>query len=220
MEPPRQHNYFNLVNALLIALVTLMGAFVAWRASVAADGAGDASLDGLMAERNVQETRALHKITHYQNYRAYTSYLRYNLIGDQIEADMEQTPDLSEESAALLERQKQEAWNTAEVAVFPRNFLKRNGAYDTERELGEAWADASREIDLDPQTHFQEADQQQTKSNRLLGILTVLAVALIFFTLAEEFERRSLKYTMAALGLVLALGGVAATVAVEYALLA
>lgn len=42
MEAPEPTDHLGLVNALLIALVTLIGAFVVRRVSAASDNAGDA----------------------------------------------------------------------------------------------------------------------------------------------------------------------------------
>ena len=46
------------VVAILIAVVTVIGAVVAWRSSVADDGAGDADFAGLRASVRSEETRA------------------------------------------------------------------------------------------------------------------------------------------------------------------
>ncbi len=213
MESTEQNDRLTLINALLIALVTLLGAYVAWRASVAADNAGDASLAGLMATLNVQETLALNNTQHYENYRAYTAYTRYNALGDEIEADLAKAP-LDE--AETLDRQMREAWDAAESFYFPREYLKRDGTYDTQRELGEALAETARQKDLNPQPHFSEADQSQTKSNWLIGVITGLAIALLCFTLVESVNRTAFKYALITVGVIITAGGVAATLAIEY----
>lgn len=203
------------ISALLIALVTLIGAFVAWRASVANDNAGDASLAGLIATLKVQETLALNHTLLYENYRAYTAYTRYNALGDQIEADLE---NASEAEMELLDRQMREAWDAAESFDFPHEYLKRDGSYDTQRELGETLAEAARQGDLNPQPHFTEADQMQTKSNWLVVVITGLAAALLCFALVESANRSTFKYALITLGVIIMLAGVAATVAIEYSL--
>lgn len=213
MESSEQSDRLTLINALLIALVTLLGAFVAWRASVAADNAGDASLAGLMATLNVQETLALNNTQHYENYRAYTAYTRYNTLGDEIEIDLAKA---SLDEAEILDRQMREAWDAAQSFYFPREYLKRDGTYDTQRELGEALAETARQKDLNPAPHFAESDQSQTKSNWLIGVITGLAVALLFFTLVESVSSAALKYVLIAAGVLITIGGVAATVAIEY----
>ncbi|MEW5960767.1 MAG: hypothetical protein AB1801_23830 [Chloroflexota bacterium] len=203
----------SIINALLIALVTLIGAYVAWRASVAADNAGDASLAGLVSTLNVQETLALNNAELYENYRAYTAYTRYNELGYQIEADLK---NASTEEAEVLDRQMREAWDTAESFYFPREYLKRNGSYDTERELGETFAEAARQKDLNPQPYYDEADKMQTRSNRLIMVITGLAVGLLCFTLVESLNSRALKYIFMSLGLIITVAGVIATIAIDH----
>jgi hypothetical protein len=214
LETSESTDRLALVNALLIALVTLIGAFVAWRASVAGDNAGDAALDGLLATLNVQETLALNNTYLYENYRAYTAYTRYNALGDEIETDLVELSDETE--AEVLDRQMREAWDAAESFYFPREYLKRDGSYDTQRELGEALAETARQSDLNPTPHFTEADQMQAKSNWLVGVITGLAAALLCFTLVESVQNSTLKYILVSLGVVIMLVGIGATVAIEY----
>ncbi len=213
METSEPNDRLEIINALLIALVTLIGAFVAWRASVASDNAGDASLDGLFATRNAQETLALNNTQLYENYRAYLAYTRYNELGDQLEADLASVPAAE---AEVLDRQMRDAWDAAESFYFPREYLKRDGSYDSQRELGEALAEAARQQDLNPQPHYEEADKMQAKSNWLIVVITVLTVALLCFTLVESVTRPALKYALITLGVIITIGGVAATIAIEY----
>jgi hypothetical protein len=214
LETSEQIDRLSLVNALLIALVTLIGAFVAWRASVASDNAGDAALAGLITTLNVQETLALNHTYLYENYRAYTAYTRYNALGDEIEADLAEVS--AEAEAEVLDRQMREAWDAAESFYFPREYLKRDGSYDTQRELGEALAEAARQSDLNPTPHFTEADQMQVKSNWLVVVITGLAAALLCFTIVESVQSSTLKYSLMGLGVVVMLIGIGATVAIEY----
>lgn len=201
------------VNALLIALITLFGAYVAWRASVAGDNAGDASLAGIMATLNSQEVQAVNHLNLYENYGAYTQYTRYNEQGYMILADL---PQAEEDDLEALEKEMTEAWDSAELYYFPREYLKLDGAYDTQRELGEAFAEAARKIDVNPEPSFKESDTFMTKSNQLVAILTALAVALVLFTMVETVENRVVQYVFLGLGLFMALGGVAATAYIEY----
>ena len=52
--------------AILIAIVAMLGAVVAWRSSVVDDGAGDADYAGLRAAVNAEETRALNFVNAYK----------------------------------------------------------------------------------------------------------------------------------------------------------
>ena len=134
----------------------------------------------------------------YANYRAYTAYVRYNELGNLIADDL---PDVSESEADALEHQMKEAWTLAIGAsgFFPNRYLNRDGTYGTDRELGEAWADAAQQKDLYPEQHFANADRLRAKSSWLVAVIVLLTVSVWFYTLAEGIDH-PVKY-------VLALGG-------------
>jgi hypothetical protein len=183
--PTEKGDRLQTVVAILIALVALLGAVVAWRAALASDEAGDADFAGLNATLNSEQTRALNSTSLYEHYRVYTVYLRNNELGNLLADDLDKQPDEAE--AAKLEQQKSEAWDTASAnqPFFPSRYLDREGNYNVQRELGEEWAEASQEKDLNPGSHFQNADQMRAKSNWLIGILIILGFSLLFYTIGE-----------------------------------
>ena len=189
---------FKIIVAVLIALVAVVGAVAAWRSALIDDEAGDEDFAGLAAVINAQETHTSSNSMMYANYRAYTAYVRYNELGNLIDDDL---PDVSESEADTLEHQMQEAWTLAIGAsyFFPNRYLNRDGTYDTDRELGEAWADAAQQKDLYPEQHFARADRLRAKSSWLVAVIVLLTVSVWFYTLAEGIDH-PVKY-------VLALGG-------------
>ncbi len=207
---------FTTVIAIMIALVALIGALVAWRASVAEDASGDADYAGLRAAINVEETRALNATTAYAQYGAYVTYQRNSAIGDLLVDDMDQAA--TEDEALILNSQRADAHDvaTASERLFQQRFLNRDGSYSVERQLGEMWADASKQRDLNPEPQFAEADRLRTKSNSLLAAVGVLALALVFYTLIESANGRG-RYVLFALGTLLAIGGTLAAIVLEAA---
>jgi len=143
---------------------------VAWRASVAADGAGDADFAGLKASLNAEETRSINFVNAYEHYGAYTAYSRYIQLGDLLEKEVDSNAGLSEEEAFLLDRQRAEAYDLADANqdLFPNRFLNRDGSYSVQREMGEAWADAAKEKDLNPDPQYAEAEKPLQESLRRL----------------------------------------------------
>jgi hypothetical protein len=200
--------------AILIAVVTVIGAVVAWRASVADDGAGDADFAGLRASVLSEQTKALNDVNAYESYGAYTNYKRYQELGDLLEADEANAPA---EEVALLERQRADNHDLSisNQRLFPNKFLDRDGSYNVKRQLGEMWADAAKENDLNPGPQFAEADQLRTKANSLLVAVAILAVALVFYTLVEAVGSR-MKYLLTALGSLCMVAGVAFALVVEF----
>ena len=65
---------FKTVVAVMLALATVAGAFVAWRASLISNASGLADAEGLRASLNVEETDSLNYIVSNQHLAAYTDY--------------------------------------------------------------------------------------------------------------------------------------------------
>lgn len=216
-EPEEKESRLETVVAILIAVVTVIGAIVTWRASVAADGAGDADFAGLQASTNAEETRALNFVNAYEHYGAYVNYSRNLNLGNALAAELNNAPPASAEEFFWLDRQRAEAYDIAKANqdLFPNRFLNRDGTYSVARELGEGWADAKKEKDLNPDPHYIEADALRLKTNLLLATISLLAVGLVFFTLVESLGDR-LRIPILILGTLFSLAGTIAAIVVEF----
>ena len=216
-EEQEKESPLETIVAVLIALVTVIGAVVVWRASVIADASGDADFAGLRASINAEETRALNYVNAYENYGAYTTYKRYNDLGDLIVEDMGK---VTEDQVDVLNSQRADAHDLALATegLFPNKFMNRDGTYALQRQLGEMWADAAKEKDLKPEPQFAEADSLRGKTNRMLGSVSILALALVFYTLVESVSER-LKYWMVGAGSALMVIGTVVALFIEFGLL-
>jgi hypothetical protein len=199
--------------AIMIAAITVIAALVAWRASVIEDAAGDSDYAGLRAAVNVEETRALNFVNAYENYGAYTNYQRYRDLGDLISEDQ---TTVSEAEGLVLESQRSEAHDLAIASqtLFPNKFLNRDGTYGLQRQMGELWADAAKEKDLNPTPQFADADAQRGKSTRMLISLMVFAIGLVFLSLVESIEKG--RSVMIALGSMTVVAGMVIYFLVEF----
>ena len=183
---------FQTIMAIMIAIVTLVGAVIAWRAAVAHINAGDADFAGLSAALNAEETLTLTNNTFHRHYRAYTSFSGNDVFSNNLDGvPRVQTLRNNAQSIAATDR-----------LFFPNRYLNRDGSYAGDRQVGEAWAEASQIRDLDPAPHFGEADQARLKTNWLVGIFIGLALSLLFFTIAEGLHqgRSQLRFIMAFAG--------------------
>lgn len=216
--PEKEDSRLETLVAILIAVVTVLGAIVAWRASVAADGAGDADFAGLQASLNAEETHAIDFVNAYEHYGAYVAYARNLKLGNAIADDLNAAPPASESEAFWLDRQRAEAFDIARANqdLFPNRFLNRDGSYSVQREIGEGWADAKREKDLNPDSHYAEADALRQKTNRMLATIAVLGVGLVFFTLVESAGER-LRLPVLVLGLLFSAAGTLTAIVIEFA---
>lgn len=210
--------WFSTIIALLIAAVSVAGAIVAWRASVSADGAGDADTAGLRATINLSETRALAAVNVYDDYASFVEYYVNRGISQRLEQALFDLPtDSPAETLETLQTDLADNMDltSASQLAFPNQFLNRDGTYAFERQRGEILANAARQRDLNPQPSYDEADTLRQQTNNLLIALTVLAIGLVFYTFIEAFENRLLRYTLTLGGTVLFIVGVGMVYLIE-----
>lgn len=160
----------NLYNGLLIALLTVIAAVVAWRASVADDAAGDEDYAGLQATVNAEETKALNYVEAMEHYGAFLNFHKNYVLSDRL--GEEKGKDAADLAAASL-------------GQFPSRFMNRDGTYSVQRELGSLWQDASKVKDMDDGKHFEDSEKFRAKSLNLSLAVVVMTLALVILTLVE-----------------------------------
>lgn len=205
---------FQIIIAIMIAVVSLVGAAVAWQATRAEPD--DADRAGLRATLNAETTRFINNAVLYKRYRAYTTYT----LNDELQRQIGE--DLAEAGAAERVEQARQRAQALDLATtsqlfFPSRYLNRDGSYNTQRDLGEAWAQAGQKLDLNAQPHFDEADQERLKIIIAVTILIGLAISLLFYTLAEALHpaRRWLRFGTALGGTLFLVIGIIAAVSLE-----
>ncbi|MBN8657332.1 MAG: DUF2834 domain-containing protein [Anaerolineae bacterium] len=200
----KQDNFKSWI-AVLTAIVTVLGASAACLASVAVSTAGDQDFAGLDASIRAQKAEIINYVIAYQNYRAYTDYLRYDEMGY-----LMYDPEADAETDARNYAIQQEVWGVSSglLSSFVKaRYIDPDGSYDIERELQEAFADDAQTSDLNSQPYFEKSDAERSRSAFLTADMIVFAVSFWFLTLAQATEK-NIKYVWAALGVLFAIGGV------------
>lgn len=202
MQP--KHDHFKSNVAILVALVTILGAFAACRATVVSSHASDADFEGVSAAIHSQRAELVNEIYAYEHHRAYTSYVRYLELGYLLyDEGMKSDPP-------VYEAQWKELWGLADAMkilfFLPRYMDFDDGVYDIQRELEEARADDAQFNDLNPGPHFDRSDLFRQQSLILTADLILFAMAFWLLTVAQLVENR-LKYLLAALGILTTFGG-------------
>lgn len=202
---------FKSVASIMVAVVTVIGAALACRASYASNTASNADFAGLVAAIKAEETTITNYLTTYEHYRAFTTYTRYDELGN-IVGDEAPSPELG--------RLQREVWGLAQglqFTFFPPRYLNNDGAYDIQRELDESFAESAQSNDIFPQSHFAEADAARAKTSLLTGILIIMSVSFWFFTVAQAINNR-FKYFFGFGGFGILLLGLVVWLIVEVAL--
>ena len=202
--------------SVLIACVTILGATAACLATFALSGAGDEDFEGMSAAINAQREEVVNRINAYEHYRAYTAYIRYLELGSLFQ---EEATQADAERAQELNKQREEIWGLAgemRLSFFPPGYVDtRDGSYNVQRELDEAWADDVQSSDVNPRPHFDQADALRTRSSYLIADMIIFAVSFWFLTLSQAIENRW-RYLAGALGILAGLGGILGILIAEF----
>jgi hypothetical protein len=173
--------------SILIALTTVLGAGAAWRSTIASEKAEDAEREGFANVAAREQARS-------EIGSSLNASLFYFLTTKSYEAQAEQLKRESgraaSDDAARLADQAKAYKGLADVSVAAvENALSPDGSLDLGRQFDIEMSQAERERDLDPGPEFAEADDLNTKSQRLVGISAFLIAGALFFTFAQVARR-------------------------------
>lgn len=176
--------------AIMIAIVSIVGATIAWRVAIAASAAGNADTAGLLAELDQQDAESFATITVFGHLTAYASFVSDRALAnvyDQLAAANPQRADYAAAASAF-----RLASNYA-LGILPAAYVDRNEKLNVARDRGETIARESIDKNIDPKPNFDNADKDRLKVQLLLVNLILLGVALVCLTLADAI-RNLLRY--------------------------
>jgi hypothetical protein len=216
--------HFETVVAIWIAIVTVAGAFVAWRASTVGSGAADTDRQGILSAVSRERVQTDHRTRLYNDLRVFTDYIQNREMASLLRQDAGKWTDMGQaEQAETLSREAGAYEDLADSAYgfldYPQYVREDDGGgktYDAEGYLQASLAIEARTQDLNPDDDFQEADRLYLQEQRLVGIVIVLAVALLFFTLAQ-ITQSFLRYIFVTIGLFAFLAALAIGALIEVA---
>ncbi|RMF31030.1 MAG: hypothetical protein D6759_10780 [Chloroflexi bacterium] len=205
MDPQGNPPRFQTLIAVLIAMVTVTGAIVAWRAATISSEADDAEREGLLSTIVRERVDATNRTWLYNDLRTFALYTEYQALADRLAQDAQAHREAGDEDEA--DRLAQEAERYRLLSDNLRRFLfegyiTSEGTYDANAFLARRWAEAAREADLEPQDDLALADTLRLRAQRLVGGTIFLAAALLLLTLAQ-ISRSGLRYLFLAGGVTL-----------------
>jgi hypothetical protein len=199
---------FSTFVSILIALVSVLGAILAWRVAVASSNASTADTRGLLAEVDRAEVTLQASITVFGHKAVYASFITNKALGDAFASLGTSYQPLSFAFKSAAARS---------LDFMPRIYLDRDEKFDVARDLGETAADFALNRDTNPQTQYNAADISRTKSLLLLGDLIWLSGALVALTLADAIHH-PLRYFFLLAGIGILFTGSLTAVLIERAI--
>jgi uncharacterized Tic20 family protein len=200
--------HFETVIAIWIAIVTVAGALVAWRASTVGSNAADADRQGIISAVSRERVQTDHRTRLYNDLRIFTDYIQNWEMALLLKQDAQRLGEMGQtEQVESLWREVGTYEDLADSAYgfldYPQYVKEDNEGrkiYDVESYLQASLDIEARIQDLNPDDDFQEADRLHLQEQRLVGVVILLAVALLFLTLAQ-ITQSFLRYIFVAIGL-------------------
>jgi hypothetical protein len=204
----QESDRFDVIVTILIALVTVFGATIAWRASLAEGTAGDAEQQGLLQTLALEEGLSAHETGLYTHLHYFVRFKEHTELARRLRDD--EAAARARGETALADDLAREAELHADLAVnledfFDVSYVRLDGTYDEARYLADLKRSDGRINGLAPEEAFAEADTYHQKAKQLIGLISLLTGALFFYTLSQITEHR-IKYALMVLGSLAFLG--------------
>jgi hypothetical protein len=204
MEEAQGSDRFDVAVTILIALVTVFGAVIAWRASLSSSAAGNAEQQGLLDTLALEEGLASHQTRLYTDLQYFVRYAEYSAVASRLRSDEEAARSRGE--IGLADDLAQEAELYEDLArnqedFFDPAYVRSDGTFDQPAYLANLRLRDERVNRLDPDAVFAAANAYQEQAKRLIALISALTVALFFYTLSQITEHRA-KYALAVAGTV------------------
>lgn len=153
---------------------------------------GAAAVGGTAAAFNQQLVQNMNTNEMYTQYRAYTDYTLNSELQNQLELALADSQNSAPEVQAALAQELAQAQRQAAASslFFSQRYLNRDGSYDVDRQLGEAWSRAEQQTDLDPQPHYADADSQRSVWMQIMWLLLWLTVSLCIYEVVNYFHEQ------------------------------
>ncbi len=214
-EPQAAHHQpssdrFRVVLAILIALISVMGAITTWRAEVAGSDAGEANSEGEVVAATAAGQRQQYLATALsQAHAAQRSYEdEKQFTFNENEAKLATSTAVSTQLRLLAQEDNDVALKLLDLGYWTPDYVPHSTAqlptsvdYDINRQVDDLMRE--NEVDTDSQRWYDEATAALTTRNQLYGVDLLLVLALALMALAQIVRRRRTAMIWAAPGGVL-----------------
>lgn len=201
--------------AVALLCAAACGAFTAWRMSVIDDSMGDALNDATHAliTDSSARIRAANDVS--DHLRAYTDYMAANNARDisLIQAD----GSADDATRELYVQQSDVAGIPVSITkeYFPQRFVKSNGEFNRTADYKSTYAKYVGKRNVDASAIYADAQASRNKTDRLVMILLLYAVAILIVACSELIESPRVNFGLGAIGVVASVVGIVLTIMIE-----
>jgi hypothetical protein len=204
--------------SILIAAVTVAGAFITWRISAAGGKAEAADAQGLTAALNSANTAIAVSTYLSNNLNFYISYRQHLAAADLLEKQARVSGGAKRSSLIEAARRERNMAATSRGYV-DADYLEFDPSDGREYFNGNRYWEAQMASEralkpLDEKPFFESADRMRKKARKLVDVTIALSVALFLFVAATAARRR-VKYLFAAAATLVFLLSCTAAVMIE-----
>ena len=216
-ETEKPVDRFKTLVAFLIAIVSISGAALAYRIALTAGNAADAEVAAIVSSVSLHQAQVASEAELYRDLRAYLQVRIHDQLSHNLDTEQDQYPS----GDPARDRLWDESWTETRVAeayldeiyVSPE-YIRPDGSYDEQAALDINIAHRALEADFNREGHFAEANRLRAKVQWLIGTALILAITLLFYTLAEVITH-AIKYLFLVLGTGTFIIVIVATLAIE-----
>lgn len=199
----KKDDRFKTFVAVLIAVVSLAGALLAWRIAALDSLASDDDVQGIVSLVSWHQARVGTEADMYRNLRTYLKVRIHDALSNGLARERDLYPNKDPNRTRLWDEGWTETFVAEEyldqVTIRPE-YIRADGSYDGQAAQDIDMAGLALTADFDPQgRYFAEADGLRLKTQRLTALALFLSTSLLFYTLAEVVTH-PVKYVFVILG--------------------
>jgi hypothetical protein len=212
-DDSHEHTRLALIIALTIAVVSVLGAVVGWRAEVHAGRASRYDQDAVAASITAAQLRSEAEAAAGKAYSQYAHYQRLGNEANEITpgacAITNRTNIIDLDAGAVCSTQIQfSGYNST-------GYVDNQGRFDLEKYAKDVQAGNATQNDLEPDVYQEQAEQERHHEDTMLYLSLFLVLALALLTLARLGKSTASRLILAVPGWLCLIGGTLVLVIAE-----
>lgn len=204
-----------VVIVALIGVVSVSGALLTWQAALLGEEATDRDRQSLAETVNTEQVAARINARVETELQAFAQFKQDLVLAAGLASTADRLTDQGRDDeaadAAEAANVRREVADNLALLTFPLDYVDGDQdtgevAFDERRRRDDLVRAESAELRVDPDVTAAEADERRDESQRLVGLIIPLALAVFVLTLAQLMRSARLRPLVAGVGVVVWLG--------------